>query len=220
MSEVHPDPRPEGQVTVDCYVRADAISDPVESSVAAVQELERAGIVDECTVRSWPSEVVVTPLTEGTLAVRRFRTFEEWAAQWGVYIDPPFRRTTRSSDLTGETREVLRTPAVCLAVYVDGRLREVFPHRSEETTYSVADAVETLRSGALAVDESVAREPSRADHCPTCDVPLSTGQGLYACPDCGWAGIATGRGAIERYDVPDKSRDEQPDDTGRSKLLP
>lgn len=220
MSEVHPDPRPEGQVTIDCYVRADAISDPVESRVASVQALEREDIVDECSVRTWPSEVVLTPLTEGTLAVRRFRTFEEWAAQWGVHIDPPFRRTTQRSDLTGETREVLRTPAVCLAVYADGRLREVFPHRSQGTTYSVADAVETLRSGALAVDDSVAGTPTRAGHCPTCDVPLSTGQGLYACPDCGWVGTASGRGAIERFDVPTQTRDVQLDDPERSKLLP
>lgn len=219
MSDVDPDPRPEGRVTVDCYVRADAISDPVESRVESVKALENEGIVDECSVRTWPSEVVLTPLTEGTLAVRRFRTFEEWAAQWGVHIDPPFRRNTRRSELTGETREVLQTPTVCLAVYVDGRLREVFPHRSKGTTYSVADAVESLRSGALAVDESVAGTPTRADHCPRCDVPLSTGQGLYSCPDCGWVGVATGRGAVQRYELP-KLLSEEPGDVEPSKLVP
>ena len=219
MSDVDPDPRSEGHVAVDCFVRADAISDPVESRVTSVEALESEGVVDECSVRTWPAEVVVTPLTEETLAVRRFRTFEEWAAQWGVHIDPSFRRNTRRSELTGETREVLQTPAVCLAVYVDGRLREVFPHRSNGTTYSVADAVETLRSGALSVDQSVARPPTRADHCPRCDVSLSTGQGLYACPDCGWVGVVTGRGAVQRYELPDPVP-EAPEDGEPSKLVP
>lgn len=219
MPDVDPDPRPEGHVAVDCFVRADAISDPVESRVTSVMALESEGIVDECSVRTWPSEVVVTPLTEETLAVRRYRTFEEWAAQWGVHIDPPFRRNTRRSELTGETREVLQTPAVCLAVYVDGRLREVFPHRSKGTTYSVADAVETLRSGALSVDQSVASPPTPADHCPRCDVTLSTGQGLYVCPDCGWVGVATGRGAVQRYELPDPAP-EAPEDVEPSKPVP
>ena len=200
MATQEPDPATEAHVAVDCYVRADAVSDPLEADVAALRRLERDGTVDDVRVRVWPSEVVVSPLTEETLAVRRYRTFREWAAQWAVRVEPPFRRETRRSEFTGETREVLRTPALCVAVRVNGRLREVFPHRSQGTTYSVGDAVDALERGAPTVDGALS-VAVRPDHCPECDVPLSTGQGLYACPDCEWVGVATGSGTYRRLDA-------------------
>lgn len=210
---------PEGRVSVDCYVRTDALSDPVEATLESVRSLARSGAVDEYDVLTWPAEVVLTPLTEATLPVERYRTFRQWAAQWGVHIEPPFRRTTERSELTGETREVLQTPAVCLAVHVDGRLREVFPHTSKGTTYSVADAVETLAGGVLTVDDSVDADPAAPQHCPRCDVPLSTGQGLYACPDCEWVGVATADGTVRRYDGLEPEGVE-PDDAEPSILRP
>lgn len=220
MPESDPDRTPPGYVAVDCYVRTDAISDPVEAQLDAVTDLERTGVVDELSVRTWPAEVVLTPLTAETLAVRRYRTFAEWAAQWGAEVEPPFRRTTRDSGLTGETREVLRTPAVCLAVRVDGRLREVFPHTSKGTTYTVADAVAALSNGVLTLDDSVDADPvapddvevrdtAGEDRCPECDGPLATGQGLYACPDCGWVGVPTGSGSLLGYDLPDRAERER-----------
>lgn len=219
MPQADHDPAPPGHVAVDCYVRTDAISDPVESQVEAVTALERTGVVDDLSVRTWPAEVVLTPLTAETLAVERYRTFAEWAAQWGAEVEPPFRRTTRDSELTGETREVLRTPAICLAVRVDGRLREVFPHTSKGTTYSVADAVAALSEGVLTLDDALAADPDATervgfriaagdDRCPECDGPLGTGQGLYSCQDCDWVGVAVGRGTLLGYELPDRAEPE------------
>lgn len=219
MSTQDPDSTPEGQVSVDCYVRADAISDPVEARVESVRALARSGAIDEYTVHTWPAEVVLAPLSDGTLAVERYRTFRQWAVQWNVHVEPPFRRTTRRSELTGETREVLRTPSLCLAVHVDGRLREVFPHTSKGVTYDVADAIGTLASGVLTVDDTVAAEPVGPRDCPRCDVPLSTGQGLYACPDCGWVGVADAGGAVRPYDRAEPT-DGEPDDVEPSLLRP
>lgn len=212
-----PPTTPGGRVSVHCYVRTDAVSEPVESTLESVRALERSGAVDEYEVRTWPAEVVLTPVTEATLPVERYRTFRKWAAQWGVRIEPPFRRTTERSAITDETRDVLRTPAVCLAVHVDGRLREVFPHTSKGTTYSVADAVETLAGGVLTVDDSVDADPADPRHCPRCDVTLETGQGLYACPDCEWVGVATADGAVRRYDDIEPDAVE-PDDAEPSML--
>lgn len=214
MPEADPERTPR-RVAVDCYVRTDAISDPVEDRIEAVIELERTGVVDELSVRTWPAEVVLTPLTAETLAVERYRTFAEWAAQWGAEVEPPFRRVTRDSGMTGETREVLRTPALCLAVQIDGRLREVFPHTSKGITYSVADAVAALSEGVLTLDDTVTADPGSTesprfrvsrgdDRCPECDGPLATGQGLYSCFDCDWVGVASGRGTLLGYGLPDR----------------
>lgn len=215
MATQNSDSATSAHVAVDCYVRADAVSDPLEADLAALRGLARDGAVDELRVRVWPSEVVLSPLTEDSLAVDRYRTFREWAAQWAVRVEPPFRRETRRSEFTGETREVLRTPALCVAVRVNGRLREVFPHRSRDTTYSVADAIDALERGVPTVDGALSVHV-RPDHCPECDVPLASGQGLYACPECEWVGVATGSGTYRRHDVEERSVERPADEAGET----
>lgn len=203
-------------VTVDCYVRTDAVSDQVESQLAAVQALAREGLVDELAVRTWPKEVVLSSVTEGSVTVERYRMFRRWADQWGATVEPPFVVERRNSEFTGETREVLVAPALCLAVYANGRLREVFPHNSEGTTYTVEDAIETLRRGVPTANETL---PATADanHCPECDVPLSRGQGLYACPDCEWIAVATGPGTYRHHESEERSPGR--DDADRSERI-
>jgi hypothetical protein len=205
----------EPHVTVDCYVRTDAVSDPVEGTLSAVRTLAREGTVDEWEVRTWPKEVVLSTVTEGSVAVETFRTFRRWADQWSVSIEPPFSVETRSSEFTGESRRVLKTPALCLAVYANGRLREVFPHHSKGTTHTVEDAIETLRRGVPTVNGTMTGTAS-PDHCPECDVQLSTGQGLYACPECEWVAVATCRGAYREYEATAQPADA---DAGESPLL-
>lgn len=204
-----------GHVTVDCYVRADSISDPVEEQLAALEDLADRGIVDGLSVDAWPKEVVLSEYTEHLDVVRSYRTFQEWAAQWAVHVDPGFDVLERSSSITGERRSVLRVPSLCLAVSVDGRLREVFPHRSEGRTFSVADAIETLEHCGSAPEGPVAEEPA-ATGCPRCGTPLETGQGLYACAECGWAGIATGPGRFARHETDDERGVEHADEPRRT----
>lgn len=191
-----------GHVRVDCYVRTESISDPVEEHLGSLERLVDRGIVDVLDVHGWPKEVVLSEYTEHLDVVRTFRTFQEWAAQWAVHIDPPFELVVRSSEFTGEEREVLRTPSLCLAVSVDGRLREVFPHRTERQTYSVDDAIETLERCSSTDDVPAADRPADAG-CPRCGTVLATGQGLYACDECGWSGIAIGPGTFYRHDTDD-----------------
>jgi len=204
-------PRPDPRVDVDCYVRADAVSDPIEADLASLEALAGDGAINDLTVRTWPDEVVLSPVTEDSLAVERYRTFERWATQWAVRIDPAFRRETRRSELTGETREVLLTPALCLAVSVDGHLAEVFPHRSKGTTYGTDEAIAALAEGVPSVS-GPAPTPSRPGHCPECDVRPTTGQGLYACPECGWVAVASGSGTLTRVEEPPSADGSQSED--------
>lgn len=140
-----------------------------------------------------------------------FEEFDAWAAQWNVGIRPPFAVDTRTSAITGEIREGLRTPVQCLAIYVNGVLMEVFPHTADRTgdgaTYTVRDALTLLKdhdSRAFGAGQAPATPPSQRtatsqpagdpDSCPACETQLVTGQGVYACPDCAWTAIATGPG--------------------------
>lgn len=189
-------------VTVDCYVRADSITDDVEEQFAAIEALSTSGAIDEWAVHPWPAEIVLSPATRDSEPVEQFRTFERWAAQWDVSIEPPFARERRSSAYTGESREVLVTPTVCLAVYANGRLREVFPHSVEGRTYTVDDALDALHDGLPGVEAEPA-VPSDDGRCPRCDEGVVNGQGLYACSDCGWSAIATGPGSYRRVEFDD-----------------
>lgn len=192
-----------GHVRVECYVRADAISDPVEDHLETARGFADRGLVDGLSIAAWPGEVVLSEHTADLEVVGLFRTFKEWAAQWAVSIDPPFELDVRSSRLTGEEREVLRPPSVCLVVRVDGRLREVFPHTSEGTTYTVADGLDALERFAARGDGERSSSRSADDDCPRCGQALLTGQGLYACRGCQWSGVAAGGGEFQSFDVAD-----------------
>lgn len=189
-----------GHICVDCYLRSASLAGPLDETLATVQGLVDDGTIDEVAVHTWPSTVVLSEETEHTDVVDTFRTFEAWAAQWNVSIEPPFGVESRTSRITGDEREVLVTPVLCLAVSVNGALREVFPHHADDTTYTVEDALTALAQGAVTVDTELTQPLTTPDdHCPWCEVPLETGQGLYACPDCDWVGIATGPGEYRQY---------------------
>lgn len=189
MSPTHPSRQ--SYVTLDCYVRADAISDPVESRVETIQALTSEGPVNEVTVQAWPSEIIISPMTADLEVIELYRTFERWATQWSVRLNPAFTLETRTSTITDESHEVLRPPALCLSVSIDGRLMEVFPHRTGNTTYTVEDAIDALTDDATPVNTNI-RTPRQTGDCPACNSPLLNGQGLYECKTCGWVAIATG----------------------------
>lgn len=134
-------------ISVDCYVRTASLAGPVAETVTTVQGLVDDGTIDECTIHLWPTEVVLSELTGDADAVETYRAFEAWADQRGVRIEPPFIVETRTSRITNEQREVLVTPALCLAVSVEETLWNVFPHHTDDTIRTVEDGLTTLTRG-------------------------------------------------------------------------
>lgn len=165
----------ESTIRVACHARVASFAAPVDETLRTLERIESAGVIDEVTLDAWPAEV---PFAAGgspqSDVVARFETFAAWADQWDVHIQPPFAVETRSSEITGETREILVTPVQCLAIYVDGALQEVFPHTveraGERETYTVRDA--------LALLEAHGNRPFDAGHSP--DTP--PGQRVSAGP--------------------------------------
>lgn len=206
-------------IRVACHVRKASIVAPVDSTLRTLDRLEDEGVIDEFTVSAWPGEVRLTDDPPHGDVVEAFEEFDAWAEQWNVSIRPPFTVETRTSQITGESRDVVITPVQCLAIYVNGVLVEVFPHssdrRGEGETYTISDALSLLEerdiqafgagrasetTSGRAAETTSGRHPpadvdaADADMCPTCGTRFVTGQGLYACPDCDWTGIATGPG--------------------------
>lgn len=210
-------------LTAVCYVRAPLLLEPVDRQVETVRACESEGTIDDLLLRSWPKEVKLagdSPYQEALEAYDRFRT---WADHQGVDVCPPFRERTTTSQVTGETNELLVTPLLCLELYADDELVGVFPHSDGDETITTEDAIASLRCGELpaplegdasdtvrraddasvptlrtgdasGVLESGESTAVESDGCPDCNSTLIDGQGLFACTDCGWTGTITERG--------------------------
>lgn len=181
-----------------CHVRAPLLLEPIDRQIETLNACESEGAIDDLLIRSWPKEVSRSESSPHHEVIETFEQFRQWADGRGVSIEPPFRTRTSTSRVTGETRELLVTPLLCLEVYVDDELLGVFPHSDGEETYTTDDVIASLRTGELPTP--LGREPTRADpvsnDCPACGATLIDGQGLFACTDCGWLGTITSSGEL------------------------
>ncbi|WP_121742990.1 HTH domain-containing protein [Natronorubrum halophilum] len=193
-------------ITTVCHVRAPLLLEPVDRQIETLRACETEGAIDELLLRSWPKEVSLTDNSPYQEALESFDRFEQWAEERGVSIRPPFRERATTSQISGETNDLLVMPLLCLEVYADDELIGVFPHTDEELeeTHTTDEAIASLRTGELptplgAAGETETRsEPTTgvvdAGVCPDCDGSLIDGQGLFACPDCGWIGTVSESG--------------------------
>ncbi len=111
--------RERNHVTAVCHVRAPLLLEPVDRQVETLQACESERAIDELLLRSWPKEVKRSTESPHAEVLETFDRFERWAKRRGVSVRPPFRERTSTSQITGETTELLVTPLLCLEVYVD-----------------------------------------------------------------------------------------------------
>ncbi|WP_226482898.1 HTH domain-containing protein [Natrinema amylolyticum] len=203
------------EITAVCHVRAPLLLEPVDAQIETLQACESEGAIDDLLLRSWPKEVSLSAESPHQEVLENYERFAEWADERGVTVRPPFRERSTTSQVTGETRELLVTPLLCLELYADDELVGVFPHSDEATedTYTTDEAIATLRTGELPTplgsvaeaDEDL--ESATTDTCPDCGGSLIDGQGLFGCSDCGWVGTVTEFGRYEPQS--DRSAEER-----------
>lgn len=190
-----------GDITVTCYVRAPMLLEPVDAHVETLRACEREGAIEGLLLRSWPEKVGLGDESPHTEVRERFEEFEQWADGQGVSVRPPFEIRGRTSSVTGEFSERLVTPLITVALYDGSRLAGVYPHTADGETYTVEDAIATMRTGELPTPLAApAARPEDADDCPECDGRLVNGQGLFACTGCEWVGTARADGRYEELE--------------------
>lgn len=181
----------ESDLTVQIYVRPGLLLEPLDAKIATLQQLETDGVLDAVTIQAWPEKVPLTDPTPYSEVVDIFDQFALWADRHDVSITPPFGIRSQSIITSDETRRILSTPMMCLAVYSGQMLTAVYPHGDGNDQYSVTDAIAALRTGdfdrgtADSVPQSAASNTSMRD-CPDCTGQLLNVQGLRACRDCPW----------------------------------
>ncbi|AFZ74928.1 HTH domain-containing protein [Natronobacterium gregoryi] len=184
-------------LTTVCHVRTPLLLEPMDSQVETLQACESETQIDDLLLRSWPKEVTRSENSPHQEVLETYERFRSWADQRGVSVRPPFRERTRTSPVTGETRELLVTPLLCLEIYHDDELIGVFPHSEGEETYTTDEAIAALRTGE--VPTPLGKPPTEATgendgFCPDCGASLVDGQGLFICRECGWLGTVDGSG--------------------------
>ena len=133
-------------LTLELYTRVDAIvSGPKKEAELLARRLSETGAIAGYTVHSWPSAVCADSESDVS---RRYREFEAWADEAGVSIDSAFQCRTMENWTTGECREKLVTPLVCLAVRQAGDLVTVLPCTVDEGEHvSVTAYLDALARG-------------------------------------------------------------------------
>ncbi|WP_049924957.1 HTH domain-containing protein [Halopiger goleimassiliensis] len=186
------------ELTVVCHVRAPLLLEPIDRQIETLQACESEGRIDDLLLRSWPKEVTRSDTSPHHEVLEAYDRFSQWADERGVSIEPPFRERTKTSQVTGETTELLVTPLVCLELYVDDELVGVFPHTEGDETYTTDEVIAELRTGTVPdpLGESPTRTRTSSTDCPACGDELIDGQGLFACAECGWIGTLTDSGDL------------------------
>lgn len=116
-----------------------------------LRRLDRQGVVDSVTVRTWPHEVVVgEPATARDREITaRVREFQQWAAGEGVELVGFDEGETAGVGRMGPTYDVLTVPQTALVVSRDGVVEWVAPCERD-------GAVQTPRAWVTAAAEGAA----------------------------------------------------------------
>ncbi|WP_135302042.1 HTH domain-containing protein [Haloarcula amylovorans] len=129
-------------LTVDLWTRR-PVCGPRTTVIDRLSSLRTAGTLDDFAVTTWPEEIVVSGRTNHSRLLDTVDGFEEWAAENGLTLRPPFETRTASL-LVGGSKEVLTTPMMLAAAYEDGELVGVYPCTDGERTWTIGEFLDAL----------------------------------------------------------------------------
>lgn len=134
---------------VDCYIRPTAATGAVDEIVSTLRRYDHRDRFGSLSFGTWPTSVGLdTPAFREVRAT--VRTFRAWATERDVALDPMFAVEEHVTEITGERAKRLRLPVVCLAIYEDGKLECVLPHRSAGRIWTVPDALDAMEAEGVA----------------------------------------------------------------------
>lgn len=145
---------PGRRLEVELYVRSlertgglDALDEVVER----LSSLEAAGDLESFGVEIWGRGLSVSTATRtdaGSELLDRVAAFDRWADRTGRALDPALDRRALRSAITGDLDRHVELPAMLLAEYECGRLRQVAPCADDGTRTTVFDRLDHLETEA------------------------------------------------------------------------
>jgi hypothetical protein len=110
--------------------------------VDQLRKLASAGQIDDLSVVTLPAE---SEYTSDSDAVSKFEELQQWGNREDATITPPFEVRHHHSEFTGEECELLVAPDLCLAVYENGRLTDVYPSERDGSLHTIEEFLLHLR---------------------------------------------------------------------------
>jgi len=149
-------------VRVELAVRSLAPGDGQNEVIARLEELEKAGAIDEFEVSVWGKRVGLdcagARTDAGTEILETVDSFGEWADRNDLSIGAFFETKRIRSEFAGEDCRALDLPSMALAEYEDEELRWVSPcfDPATDAVYGVRDRIEVLATadGSLETDDT------------------------------------------------------------------
>jgi hypothetical protein len=138
---------PSATITLTVYMRSfnpNADKRRQLSLLEDIEAAERAGVVSELSVETWPQRVRLDETASRADVWDTYEEFRTWAKREGVSLDPPFSVCSMPSCDGERTDSVLTLPEVSLAVYEDGVLSCVYPYQDGHWKRTVSDSIEAL----------------------------------------------------------------------------
>jgi len=141
----HDSRRDTGDLEVDLWVRR-PVCGPRTTVIDRLSSLRTAGALVEFDVTTWPEEIALTGDNRQEELLETIEEFEDWAADRGLSLRPPFETRTASL-LVGDSEDVLTTPMLLAAAYEGDELVGIYPCTDGTKTWTVSEFLDALEAG-------------------------------------------------------------------------
>jgi len=119
---------------------------PRTTVIDRLSALRTAGVLADFDVTTWPEEIVLTGSNRQEELLETIAGFEDWAADRGLSLRPPFETRT-ASRLVGDSEDVLRTPMLLAAAYDGDDLAGIYPCTDGTKTWTIPEFLDALEAG-------------------------------------------------------------------------
>jgi len=132
-------------LAVQLWVRR-PVCGPRTTVIDRLSALRTDGVLADFDVTTWPEEIALTGGNRQEALLTTIEGFEDWAAERGLSLRPPFETRTASL-LVGDSEDVLTTPMLLAAAYEDGDLVGIYPCTDGTTTWTITEFLDALEAG-------------------------------------------------------------------------
>jgi len=132
-------------LAVELWVRR-PVCGPRTTVIDRLSALRTAGVLADFDVTTWPEEIALTGDNRQEALLTTIEGFEDWAAERGLSLRPPFETRTASL-LVGDSEDVLTTPMLLAAAYEGEELVGIYPCTDGTKTWTIPEFLDALEAG-------------------------------------------------------------------------
>jgi len=143
-------------IEVDLWVRR-PVCGPRTTVIDRLSALRTAGAVADFDVTTWPEEIALTGDNRQEDLLATIEGFEDWAADRGLSLRPPFETRTVSR-LVGDSEDVLTMPMLLAAAYEGEDLVGIYPCTDGTKTWTIPEFLDALEAGEESLPSSAGTE--------------------------------------------------------------